>query len=432
MRDRKEIEQLIQNSKHFCMVPWVHLHVTALGNMSPCMSLLEGSEASGYGSLNEHSFQELWQGERIRKLRLRMLEDKPSFNCKKCYERDSIGYWSQRRDSNEKYGKYLDWVETTDENGYAHDAKPVHWDVRFSNLCNLKCRMCSYSASSAWYEDAINLGQIDPEQETSKVRGVENTEPFLQELEEYIPYVDKLHFAGGEPLLLNENAYILERLRHHKKFDTEIKYNTNLTNLSHRSKNIVEQWRYFENIQLNVSIDGVGERCEYVRKNLNWDKFLKNIEIVKMEKNVDLIINITVSIFNIMKLVEIHKYMYENNYINLDKICINLLHYPEFYSAKLLPSEMKKQVTEEILNHLSWLRQQAPYNDINQDYDPESLDQWESVIAYMNSEDWTHLIPRFFENTAKLDELRNENLLDVFPELRVLNEHQNKGMGALK
>lgn len=430
MRDKEKVERLVAEGKHFCMVPWVHLHTTALGNMSPCMSLVEGSEASGYGNLNENSFHELWQGERIRKLRLRMLEDKASFNCKKCYERESVGYWSQRTDANKKYGHYLDWVVSTDEKGYAPDAKPIYWDIRFSNLCNLKCRMCSYSASSAWYEDAIELGQIDPKEVTKKVSGVENTAPLLDELEQYIPHLEKVHFAGGEPLLLNENTHILERLKHYEKFDTDIKYNTNLTTLKHKGKNITELWEPFNNIKLNVSIDGVEKRCEYVRKNLKWNTFVQNIAEVKSKTNVKVIINITVSIFNILQLREIHHYMLEHNYIEIDHICLNLLHSPEEYSIKILPTEVKEVVTSQLQEHVSWLKEQEPYKSNPSVENTESLEQWEAIISYMNSGDWSSLIPKFIESTAKLDLLRDEKLLDVFPELNVLYMHKEAGVSV--
>ena len=38
-------------------------------------------------------------------------------------------------------------------------------------------------------------------------------------------------------------------------------------------------------------------------------------------------------------------------------------------------------------------------------------------VKYMNSEDWSHLIPKFFQYTNKLDEIRGEKISDVVPEL---------------
>jgi hypothetical protein len=46
------------------------------------------------------------------------------------------------------------------------------------------------------------------------------------------------------------------------------------------------------------------------------------------------------------------------------------------------------------------------------------IGQWYSCIQYMNSEDRTDLIPKFLDDTNKLDNLRNEKCLDAFPELK--------------
>ena len=420
MRDRSYVEQLVANGKHFCMVPWVHLHVTGLGNMAPCMCLAEGPDAEGYGSLNVNSFSELWQGEKIRRFRLRLLEDKGSFNCKKCYQREKIGDWSQRKDVNEKYGHHVEWVLNTDESGFAHDAKPIYWDIRFSNLCNLKCRMCTYSASSSWVEDAKKLGFLRHDITDGVIKGVKDTDRLLRDIDQYIPYLEKVHFAGGEPLLLRENLHILERLIHYKNFTTEIKYNTNLTTLGNNAY-VLEQWKQFTNIHSYVSIDGIGKKCEYVRKNLHWDSMVQHIEQIKEATDVDLIVNTTVSIFNIMDLPEIHWYLVEQGYFQADKICLNLLHTPEYYNIKILPQEMKAQVITKIREHIAWMKGLEAFKDHQTNtHQREQIGQWETCIAHMTDDEWTHLIPKFIENTAKLDELRGEKLLDVFPELEPL------------
>src|SRR6185295_8725034 len=36
---------------------------------------------------------------------------------------------------------------------------PLSVDVRWSNLCNFRCRMCYHRASSAWFDDAVRIDQ---------------------------------------------------------------------------------------------------------------------------------------------------------------------------------------------------------------------------------------------------------------------------------
>lgn len=76
----------------------------------------------------------------------------------------------------------------------------------------MKCRTCSYGASSGWFEDTRALGSLNTRNKGQAVIGLENTAKLLDDLETYLPYLEKVMFAGGEPLLIEENYRILERL----------------------------------------------------------------------------------------------------------------------------------------------------------------------------------------------------------------------------
>lgn len=108
--------------------------------MSPCCQQLVESESIIYGNLNSDSFFNLWNGESIRNLRLKMLNNEKCEYCNNCYEHESANLRSLRKLSNSKYHKYLDWVVDRDDLGYVANAKPIYWDIRFYNLCNLRCR----------------------------------------------------------------------------------------------------------------------------------------------------------------------------------------------------------------------------------------------------------------------------------------------------
>jgi hypothetical protein len=45
---------------------------------------------------------------------------------------------------------------------------------------------------------------------------------------------------------------------------------------------------------------------------------------------------------------------------------------------------------------------------------------FKSAIAFMNATDNTQLIDTFWRKTNELDEIRNENILNVLPELKAL------------
>jgi hypothetical protein len=52
------------------------------------------------------------------------------------------------------------------------------------------------------------------------------------------------------------------------------------------------------------------------------------------------------------------------------------------------------------------------------------------IVSYMDSEDWSNLLPRFRETTARLDGLRTEATRNVFPELAQLLDGSQERRGA--
>jgi MoaA/NifB/PqqE/SkfB family radical SAM enzyme len=421
MRPKESIENLFSKGKHFCVLPWVHLHVTGLGYMAPCCLQTEGPDSTGYGSLNVKSFPELWQGKAIRDFRLKMLADEMDQHCVNCYQDETVNKISLRVRSNNTYRKHLDWVAETDPAGYAPQAKPVYWDLRFSNQCNLKCRTCNSSSSSSWYPDEKALGKLDANKTGAIVNGIKNTAAFLMDLEPYYRSVEGIYFAGGEPLLFKENLSILKKLDSIQKYETLLIYNTNLTPLN---KKLIfpELWKKFPKLLVLVSLDGSSQRGEYLRKGLVWGDILNNLRLLKKEcPHADLGVNFTVSAFNILHLPGFHREMVEKRHLEINQIYLNILHTPGFYNVKILPEQLKQQATAKINDHISWLlRHESPARVKNKEYSIEDnnfIEQWHACINFMNSESRTHLLPEFVEYTQKLDNLRNEKCLDVFPEL---------------
>jgi MoaA/NifB/PqqE/SkfB family radical SAM enzyme len=415
---KEKIENLINQGKHFCIAPWVHLHVTCLGYMCSCCMDIKGPFSIGFGNLNKKSFTSLWQGEAIRNFRLTLLDDEAVSRCALCYNQEKNGSTSFRQELNALYKKHIAWIINTDETGFAPDARPVDWDIRFSNLCNLKCRTCACSSSSSWAREDKKILKNNAEKSGTGIIGLTNPSMLLDELNKFTPLLERVMFAGGEPLLINENYQIVKKIDALRRYDIKLYYITNMTKLQYKDQNIIELWKKFKNITIAVSLDGIGAKCEYLRKGLKWNNVLINLVKIKNEcPNAKILINYTASAFNIIHLADFHREMIEKSYIKADAINLILLNKPIYYNMKILPSEMKKQVTEKIKKHITWLKQQSAFTG----EEMLSADkQFESCINFLNDEDLSDQIPRFVSNTVRLDEYRKENCLEIFPELSPL------------
>jgi MoaA/NifB/PqqE/SkfB family radical SAM enzyme len=111
------------------------------------------------------------------------------------------------------FGHHIDKaVNNTNKDGSYDEMKLVYWDFRFSNLCNMKCRMCGGHLSSMWVADEDKIYH-----RVSKANPVVNVadnsiDNIYKILNENMEYVEEIYFAGGEPLIMDEHYYILEKL----------------------------------------------------------------------------------------------------------------------------------------------------------------------------------------------------------------------------
>jgi organic radical activating enzyme len=84
-------------------------------------------------------------------------------------------------------------------------------DIRFSNKCNYKCRICNSDYSTLWYDEEVKLGKsVLPSSKEIKVSADELK--FWESFKSLLPTVKRLHFAGGEPLFMDEHYATLEHL----------------------------------------------------------------------------------------------------------------------------------------------------------------------------------------------------------------------------
>lgn len=127
-------------------------------------------------------------------------------------------------------------------------------DIRNTNFCNLKCRYCGPHFSSQW--DMELTGKKNPT--TTDITSYYDT--LFQE------NLHWLYFTGGEPLINFQHWEILELLiEKNLSQNISLIYNTNLTTIAFKNKNIFDLWKHFKNVKITVSIDAVGIPLEFIR-----------------------------------------------------------------------------------------------------------------------------------------------------------------------
>lgn len=406
-------EDKVAESRHFCMMPWVHLHVTQYGTVTPCCTAPWQKEQS-FGDLNESSIEEIWNSPEIRAFRKKMLRDQRDARCSRCYEKESGGFSSLRTVTNAEYSAHLKKVNATEKDGYSDHTVPVYWDIRFSNICNYKCRICGPWASSQWHKDAVALGMV-PEKSSAITYPVPDKKQLFGQLEAMMPSLEELYFAGGEPLIMEEHYELLDLLIRRGMTHVRLKYNTNFSHLQFKNHNILEYWKLFNKIWVSASLDAMGARGDYLRKGQNWEQTEAQMRTLRQElPHVDFMVAPTIYLFNVHHLPDFHRDWVEKGLIKVEDFLPNLLIQPEIYNIRVLPASLKQEVTDKVKGHIAWMDAQP------QEYPEkfrESRMRYEQIISHMNSADHSDLLPELQKRTEQLDKLRGESAKEVFPEL---------------
>lgn len=204
------------------------------------------------GQYPAQSIKEIWTGKNARQLREYIKENDLTLGCSYCEALLVAGNFdavkSKQYDTNP-------W----NENGF-----PSVMEFELSNTCNLECIMCSGNFSSLIRAKREKLPPIKDAYDKE----------FVNQLEEFIPYLQEVKFYGGEPFLIELYYDIWERIGNINP-GVRINVQTNATTLNNRVKEIMEHTTF----QINVSLDSLQkETYESIRRNADFGRVMENIK----------------------------------------------------------------------------------------------------------------------------------------------------------
>ena len=402
----------LMHSENFCMIPWIHLHGWPDGRAYPCC--LAKAEHP-VGNLKVDSLETIWNDAPMRQLRMNMLNDTPSAECQGCYEQESMGFSSMRNNTNKAFGQHIHLVDKTDDQGASPDMTIRYWDVRFSNICQLKCRSCGSIFSSRWHDDDVKLHGMSLRPRVQFAG--RNSEDIWDQMQPHIPYLEQIYFAGGEPLIMEEHNRILQMLIATNNTTVRLVYNTNLNELRFKKQNVIDLWKHFPTVCVAASLDDMGERAEVIRSGTDWAQIEKNIREIKKEcPHIDFMISPTLSVMNVWNFCKFHRYMVDQGFIEAKDLNVNILQSPNSYRIDILPLDVKRKLKKEFEEHLDWLR---PLDSLHR-----ASGGFEAAIKFMMETDNTQLLGEFWQTTTSLDWCRTESLLDVVPELESIVQYK--------
>lgn len=391
--------------KNFCMAPWVHMSIWQTGDAYPCCIY---DWQTPIGNINEGGLRAAWNSPDMKDLRLQLLNNEQPAGCSKCYDYEAQGIHSYRNKMNTDYKHHENLIYKTNTDGSLDNINLPYFDIRFSNLCNMKCRTCGPHFSSKWAEDTDGKPNI-----------IEITNPSLwNEIEEILPSIEEIYFTGGESMFMEQHYRLLKMLIDNNHFP-KLTYNSNASRLGLKNHHISDYWKHFDEINFYVSFDQISEKAEFTRHGQSWETIFENLCFIRDNfKQVKIQPNPTISVLNILDIADIVRFCFDNKFtykynMNLN----NLLVTPEYYSCTILPNHLKVKAEERIIKLIKELDN---YNEMSSETRNTLISQLEGIVQFMNNKDNSAQIPVFKETMKKIDKLRNENFTTIFPELQEL------------
>jgi MoaA/NifB/PqqE/SkfB family radical SAM enzyme len=327
-------------------------------------------------------------------------------DCSLCWEEEDAGRKSKRLRDNEKYLSYLD-------SGGEPFVGLAKFELNLGNTCNLRCRTCAPYSSSQWVKEQFDIYEKEKWQGNFKVFAdkmkkyhmtYDDESNFWPDLIENLSTIKQFDFYGGEPFMSNKMWRILEIcIEKGYSKNIELHYATNAT---HWPEDKIEFFKHFKHVNLNFSIDGIGEQFTYMRFPAKWSEALENMNKAKLleKQHHDIHISwcITISLLNIYSVPEILE-EHKKNFSSFGSY-LNLVHWPNYFNLNIMPNDIKSKVIER-LESIPKYHENMWYHHIP------------GVINFIKNGNYNEKLWNEFLNKIKIhDKYRNQDFSKTFPE----------------
>jgi sulfatase maturation enzyme AslB (radical SAM superfamily) len=344
------------NKDTYCHYPFKAIAIKdykgdKLRSFWPCCMMGNDRESHNINALevkNPHLLtpQEMFDHPRMEELRNNLSNGIRDSACKTCWDQEDRGLKSFRHFSNDEYNLGNNGLELI--------------DITASNICNLRCRMCSPTSSNLLMKDVKYFKNNGMEKEAHDVlkrwaisEPLRATESIQWDwLMQNTHKIKVLKASGGEPFYDNKVIQLLNRyVETGAAKNTYLSFHTNATQFT---TEIVDLINHFKQNKHTFSIDGTDKVYEYIRYPANFKEMeLSVINYINNVKNYDPILNFTMvvsahNVLNIPEYIEWAKHIYPGVSI----------HFAEIYdmdrgiALKHMPIQLLEYAKSQVTKHI--------------------------------------------------------------------------------
>ena len=372
-------------------MPWTHQNLSLPDQYAPCCNTYFGYKDV---TAKETSLEGAFFSDEARTLRQQLnVGERPEI-CNACWIKEDAGIESYRQSFNEIFEPLL-------------EEEPIlkYIDVEFDNVCNLQCRMCSpHNSDQIWKTvDLLKKKKLKvPHWVGSHNRQHQYSQSKKKQyIKEILETIKIFKVTGGEPFLSKDFLEIVD-FAIEKDFakNIDLKITTNGTKFS---KTILDKFKHFKWIDMNISIDGFGKVYDYIRYPFSWAQLEKRMNELKSYN------------FNI----EFSCVVLAYNWLNLDQLVLGCKRHsdnPINFNFALYPanSELSPRFLPDHILDLGLERFKATNH-----YQVKDFENF--VVYYKANRISDNQLERkndeFYETTVNFDEVRDQSYETLDPVL---------------
>lgn len=367
----------------FCYSPWTNVDINAQGTLTPCCKFQMSTYDESF-NVQTQTLEEYSGSAFLAEIKQEFTQGNWPRGCERCRIEEENNIDSKRQLDHSRWQDHYQQYDF-DTGGW------ITASIAFGNTCNLKCITCGSYSSSLWQQEYQQIHNVN-------FRHVKfYRSDFVEKFIEQAPNIIHLDIPGGEPFLsgvkeqkLLLNHYIVTG----QSKNISLHYTTNATLFP--DQEWWELWEHFKEVDLQLSIDGVGARYEYIRYPAQWHTLELNVKqyINKQSSNIRLSVSHTVSAYNVYYLDEFFTWCYN---IGLPTPWLGCVYDPSHMQPQVWSDDAK----EYIIKHL----ESSNYSDVI---------RWALLLK---NTDNSAMFESFKKYLHQHDQYRNTNFIKTFPEL---------------
>lgn len=368
----------------------------------------EQSVCCAYPPTPGNLISEYLGSDHVRSIKQHLVSGMVPAGCQRCFDVESQGGKSIRQIFRRTYA----------ESGvvFEHDPKspslPQMIEVRLSNLCNFRCRICYPKWSSSITLEVDRNPQLKKYFTVNEVGSgrTSGSDTFLREITDMIPQLKWVNFTGGEPMIIPELTTIMAAMVDQgRSGDITIQITTNCSTVNPR---ITDWFPDFQRVLLTLSLDAVGSAAEYVRDGTDWSRVSSNVErYLCMQAdvdNLDININTSLSAYSVLVIDDTMDYLlrlHAARPIRLDMLLVD-----DALSPYALQGPLRDRAVMSLRRALQMLSSHARITDdiltVTQ--------QLQNLLAGMQDRAVTRDYDLFVQFTRDLDLSRGQDFSAIF------------------